>query len=70
MKTLIKYLLSILISALFFNAVLFASDSFNFPGYSQIEIFEVKAEDGVIYNRISLEGIFNEGQPGEPELPV
>ncbi len=70
MKTLIKYLLSILISALLFNAVLFASDSFNFPGSSQIEIFEVKAEDDVKYEHITLEGIFNEGQPGEPELPV
>ncbi|MCD4692460.1 MAG: right-handed parallel beta-helix repeat-containing protein, partial [Calditrichales bacterium] len=70
MKTRLKYLLSILVSALFFNVALFASDSFNFPGSSQIEIFDFKAEDGLQYAKISLEGFFNGGQPGEPELPV
>jgi parallel beta-helix repeat protein len=70
MKTLIKYFLSFFISALFFNAVLFASDSFHFSGSTQIQISKLKAEDGAVYNHVSLEGFFNGSQPGAPELPV
>lgn len=68
MKTHMKSLL--LIALLLFCSILFASATFNFNCPSKIEIYEIQAEDGNIYNRVLINGIMNTGQPGEPELPV
>lgn len=66
----IKYLSTILPFALFINASLFAANDFHFPGASKIEVIDFSAKDKQQYSRISLEGFINDGNPGEPELPV
>ncbi len=65
-----NYFLSVIAIMLFLINALFASSCFNFSGTSQIVTFDLKAENGVKYEHITLDGFFNEGEPGMPSLPV